>query len=834
MSREDEAAFHLLSMKLKRDVNCLMDSDRSVRRRAVDKLHRVLQSEASHVSDTVLRALCVSTLFHPLLICAEHDVVEKCRERALTLLLFLCERGALESSDTTLKDVVALANARLGKLPYPEPAEETRLLILQLMHAFLKQLAAEKDTLVSLQDIITDLANALAKTAMDPFPDAKKMSAECVILISRNWKKDVGMQIGTIVRPVVFNLGHQHSRVRVCALQALEAAVPCGSEALPVLMKQVLLPTMSKVVLDHAASVKKQLAITLAAWFAQIEQIQQFEASILPMFLAGIVDESPEVRTLCLAKLNDISIMWEHRDENQGVKSGDVELMEVDLDFVNRIPPLFFGSRPPLGARKLAASIQAELLPPLLEKTGDWNVQVRERYTKVLSAFLILLEQSMNPYLDKIFAALCNSCRDDEEVVLNTGRIAGQDTAQYRTNGLMLLGMSIEGMTPETVGAHLTLITEALCDPGLRESEVLDVQNQLAGVVASIVKTAGPILAQTDDSCFRLFWVLSHLLASSSESSVAYMTANECMEELAMHLNQSVEELYVRYVGKLLDTMALPTDTGASWQKSNLTRVLFDSLCRRGGAACGTNLDKIVPVILVHLDPSQDADVRLVFLALLETMLRMDTISQALKAFSVALLRKAIIPNIVWREGHIAASIRKVAVNCAYTCFCQGIADESCLFETVAQMLPILKSSLDDSDAKTRHLACLALQHLFVALPGCLGEESVDQLYPEILKRLDDSNNTVRKAACQTFLIFLKAAPKEHFQGTIIDYAMDCLFVHLDDPEPDIQEAVYNVLRETAAIDAHRLASKAGENRSRHQSPRYCDQLLALATAQPD
>ncbi|CAH0517030.1 unnamed protein product [Peronospora belbahrii] len=770
-------------MKLKRDVNCLMDSDRSVRRRAVDKLHRVLQSEASHVSDTVLRALCVSTLFHPLLICAEHDVVEKCRERALTLLLFLCERGALESSDTTLKDVVALANARLGKLPYPEPAEETRLLILQLMHAFLKQLAAEKDTLVSLQDIITDLANALAKTAMDPFPDAKKMSAECVILISRNWKKDVGMQIGTIVRPVVFNLGHQHSRVRVCALQALEAAVPCGSEALPVLMKQVLLPTMSKVVLDHAASVKKQLAITLAAWFAQIEQIQQFEASILPMFLAGIVDESPEVRTLCLAKLNDISIMWEHRDENQGVKSGDVELMEVDLDFVNRIPPLFFGSRPPLGARKLAASIQAELLPPLLEKTGDWNVQVRERYTKVLSAFLILLEQSM---------------------------------------------------TPETVGAHLTLITEALCDPGLRESEVLDVQNQLAGVVASIVKTAGPILAQTDDSCFRLFWVLSHLLASSSESSVAYMTANECMEELAMHLNQSVEELYVRYVGKLLDTMALPTDTGASWQKSNLTRVLFDSLCRRGGAACGTNLDKIVPVILVHLDPSQDADVRLVFLALLETMLRMDTISQALKAFSVALLRKAIIPNIVWREGHIAASIRKVAVNCAYTCFCQGIADESCLFETVAQMLPILKSSLDDSDAKTRHLACLALQHLFVALPGCLGEESVDQLYPEILKRLDDSNNTVRKAACQTFLIFLKAAPKEHFQGTIIDYAMDCLFVHLDDPEPDIQEAVYNVLRETAAIDAHRLASKAGENRSRHQSPRYCDQLLALATAQPD
>ncbi|CAI5745307.1 unnamed protein product [Peronospora destructor] len=174
LSPEDEAAYNLLSMKMKRDVNCLMDPDRRVRRRAMDKLHRTLQSEASHVSNPVLRALCVFNLLRPLLRCSESDVVEKCRERALTLLLFLCERGALESSDMTLKEIVALANARLGKLPYPEPTEEMRLLILQLLHAFLKQFAAVKDRLTSLRDVITELANALGKTAVDPFPDAKK------------------------------------------------------------------------------------------------------------------------------------------------------------------------------------------------------------------------------------------------------------------------------------------------------------------------------------------------------------------------------------------------------------------------------------------------------------------------------------------------------------------------------------------------------------------------------------------------------------------------------------------------------------------------------------
>ncbi|GMF27325.1 unnamed protein product [Phytophthora fragariaefolia] len=548
LSSEDEAAYNMLSMKMQRDVNCLADPDRSVRRRAADKLNRALQNEVSRVSVSVLRAQCTANLQRPLLQCAESDAVEKCRERALTALLFLCERGALESSEATLKELVALANARLGKLPYPEPTEEIRLLILQLLHAFLKQLAAVGDTPTSLRDVITELANALGKTAVDPFPDAKKMSAECVILISKNWRSDVGMQIGTIVRPMVANLGHQHSRVRVCALQALEAAVPCGSEALPELMKEVLLPTAAKVVFDHAPSVRKQLVITLATWLAQIEQVQQFEASIFPLFLAGIVDDAPEVRALALTKLNELSAMWEARDEAVIVKSSEVELMEVDKGSSKSAPPLFFETRPPLGARKVATSIPAEVLPSLLEKTSDWTVQVRERYTQILSAYLVLLEQKMNPFLDKVFAALGKTCRDDEETVVNSvkaclgvvgnyadsqmilasllpmvaGRLAGQDTAQHRINGLILLGMSIEGMTTTTIGAHL----EALCDAGLRESEVADLQDQLATVVSSIVKTARSLLAQKDEICFRLFWVISHLLASASESSLAYETVS--------------------------------------------------------------------------------------------------------------------------------------------------------------------------------------------------------------------------------------------------------------------------------------------------------------------
>lgn len=42
--------------------------------------------------------------------------------------------------------------------------------------------------------------------------------------------------------------------------------------------------------------------------------------------------------------------------------------------------------------------------------------------------------------------------------------------------------------------------------------------------------------------------------------------------------------------------------------------------------ACADNVAVIVPVLLVHLEPARDADVRLSFLALLETMLSNDAI----------------------------------------------------------------------------------------------------------------------------------------------------------------------------------------------------------------
>merc|ERR1711924_594455 len=102
----------------------------------------------------------------------------------------------------------------------------------------------------------------------------------------------------------------------------------------------------------------------------------------------------------------------------------------------------------------------------------------------------------------------------------------------------------------------------------------------------------------------------------------------------------------------------------------------------------------------------------------------------------------------------------------------------------------VLKGAVDDHDVNTRHLTCLVFHHLFDQLPGALSEEPVRQLYPELLKRFDDSSDIVRRSVCMAMKGFLRAAPPQHFAGTTIDYMLDCLFVHLDDPDPIMQQAV--------------------------------------------
>ncbi|OQR93835.1 hypothetical protein ACHHYP_02194 [Achlya hypogyna] len=820
---------------LQRDVNCLADPQRSVRKRSLEKLSRVSELSAKF-GDAPLVAFFRSHLFPPLVTCMA-DPIEKCRELSIQTLQAYTSLGAV-AGDGREKTLVTAIHGRIGKAPFPEGAEELRLQLLELLKCILSNTPSAE-----LETSISDVMETLAKTATDPFPDAKKACCDTILVLAAKWPAQVKMHLGTLAKPLTMNLGHQHAKVRLCTLQALEAVVPCGSTALPELMKDILLPNLSRVTFDRSAAVRKQLVQTMATWCLRIEELRDFEAALLPLLLAGLADEAPEVQAHGLALVDQLSTLWAADPAN--ATDDDVATDTNDA----MAPAAPFSGRPPRGARLVCRRLLASLLPALLEQCADWTVPTREKATAVLRIVLLLAEDAMDPHLGAVLVAMAKTCRDDEptvvasvaacmavvgrlgnpELVLATllplaaGRLAGQDTAHHRTNGLALLSMAIAGMAQPTILPHMERITETLAEPGLREADAPELQEKLAVLTATIVRTGAPLLPSHAPWSFRLFWVLSQVVASTPDDSVAFDTAISGLDELAAALHVDLQGVYGLFLPELVATIGANDQL---WSKANPQRVLFDSVARRGGQACAAAMPALLPVLLRHVDPAREPDVRLAFLALLETLLGHPDVAPAFRPFASTLLIKAITPNIVWQAGKVAATIRKVAMASLYTLLRQGLATQPCLFECAPHMLPVLKAALDDGDAKTRQLVCLALQFLFVALPLALGEEPVSQLYHDLLKRLDDSNDLVRKAACATYIEFLRAAPPSHFRGTIIDYSMDALFVHLDDSDADIQAAVYAVLLETKRIDGDRLQQKARENRGRLRSPAYCDQLL--------
>jgi hypothetical protein len=62
--------------------------------------------------------------------------------------------------------------------------------------------------------------------------------------------------------------------------------------------------------------------------------------------------------------------------------------------------------------------------------------------------------------------------------------------------------------------------------------------------------------------------------------------------------------------------------------------------------------------------------------------------------------------------------------------------------------------------------------------------------------------------------------------GTTLDYTLDQLFVHLDDPSLAMQTAVLKVILVASKIDPGLVVKKAGQCRLSQRTPEFCDKIL--------
>lgn len=190
--------------------------------------------------------------------------------------------------------------------------------------------------------------------------------------------------------------------------------------------------------------------------------------------------------------------------------------------------------------------------------------------------------------------------------------------------------------------------------------------------------------------------------------------------------------------------------------------------------------------------------------------------------FTTDVLLSLVLPNLVWRAGGLASALRKLSAATLFSLLSNhgkfsktngrsGSSGESPLMnqETLIHLIPILHSSLEDTESTTRELSCVCLFLILDQIStdtfnDILETETriVETLYPRLLGLLDDSHNPVRMASCKTLSQFLTLAhscigssKKECCLGmSSLNDITSTLMVQLDDPDAEIQHCVFQVL----------------------------------------
>ena len=301
-----------------------------------------------------------------------------------------------------------------------------------------------------------------------------------------------------------------------------------------------------------------------------------------------------------------------------------------------------------------------------------------------------------------------------------------------------------------------------------------------------------------------------------------------------------------------------PSPDMIKWDTTSIHRSAFDVLIRLSPSQGWIYHDIVLKIIgnQVQLPPLLDQDtpeahlasyeairgdtdatrdinlssVRLSLMALLETWIRAGALdwqcSEHLSESATFILSEIIVKNLVWRAGRVEGTVRKVTLAAVHALLRAGSIKPNALYKMAPQLVPIITTQMDDSETSMRHIAALCLNVIFERLKGAFGHQAVTELYPTLVKRLDDSNDEVRIQSCRALGAFMSASSEGAFSGTALDYTLDQLFIHLDDPDPTIQAVVYEVIMIGAQLNKDLVWKKAHNNKTAHRTTNMCDLII--------
>lgn len=130
-------------------------------------------------------------------------------------------------------------------------------------------------------------------------------------------------------------------------------------------------------------------------------------------------------------------------------------------------------------------------------------------------------------------------------------------------------------------------------------------------------------------------------------------------------------------------------------------------------------------------------------------------------------------------------------------------------------MFTPLKSCLDDDWMNELRFASVILtRKMMERIRDDMDHECFKEVYEQLLKRLDDAQDGIRIETAKCFELFFELLP-EGWSNSLYDYTIKGVFIHLDDTNEEVRNAISKVLKKGARINPETFMEIAVDCHSR-------------------
>jgi hypothetical protein len=401
-----------------RDLNCLSDLDRAVRKRAIVKLHHQVSATSSDQWTSELQDLFHREQSWRKLIVMLGDPSDVCREKALAVVgLYL---SAAQADAPFMHQLVDALKQRMGvgASAVLESSEELRCGLAEFTATSLAPRAVK-------YAMVEDVALLLVQFLGDAFHEAKKQACRGIVVVAEQCTTEHLADVYVkLLDGCVEALRHSHSRVRAAALNALSAVVQRVSVPNELVGSQ-LVPAMQGVAADRSPELRAACFRACAAWLiAQIDlrggPNESFQR-LLPVLLLGLTDDADSVASATLTLVEEVGATYCAKQHPSGSDGDSTHETEEEVEAACKIaaanlpPP--FSPRPSAAARQMMRREVQNVLPSVLKDAHEWTTTLRCTASRSLYSIAALAESSLTRHLHSIIPALCQAVGDDDEAV---------------------------------------------------------------------------------------------------------------------------------------------------------------------------------------------------------------------------------------------------------------------------------------------------------------------------------------------------------------------------------------------------------------------------------